>query len=434
MHSRARTLTVGVLLMMIPGAVYGFSSLSQPLSVAFHWPALALATAFGLSLLCNGVAAAVGGAQVDRHGPQRVALLGVGLIAAGDLLIAVGTPHLGLPWFFLCYGVVGGAGCGLAYIAGMSTVMRTQSRRFGFGAGLAALGFGLGSLVYGIVLRATPQFAAVSHATSVIRTAEEYAAAHGVEMSATASALAEGEIGKLMGIFVGNALTIAVVGGLVVSQLRNLDVREANVEDRTVAQAAQTMQWWFIWAMYFAATIAGGGIIGNAIAILHEITALPAAALTEYIVLLALAGCIGRIGMGALVDRVGYKRLLSTLLLVQATIYFGLSVAHDLHVALLLFASAFLCFGGIVALLTGWTAQSFGTRHFGAIWGLLTTGFGTAGLLGPWFISAVHSINGTYTGALMPMGLMLAMTAALPAAMRERGEKASFLVARGLRT
>lgn len=425
MNARVRTLACGTAFMLVPGAIYAFSGFAQALSLAFGWSRLSLAVAFGISLFFNGVAAAIGGPIVDRRGPRLVALAGVLLVALGDVLVAFGTTAFGLPWFYVAFGVVGGLGGGFAYIAGTATIMRTQTRRFGFGAGLAALGFGLGSLVYGGVVRSTPQYASVAATTETVAAATDYASKNGLNLPPSAAHLPPAIVQTLLEVFLAGGIAIAIYGFVFAMLLHDPERCEATIADRPLRAVVTTMQWWFLWLAYFIATVAGGGIMANSTEILRDVTDLPTADPAGYLTFFALSGCVGRIGIGAAVDHVGYRRMTSIILLVQAMLYFGLASIHAFVPAVALFAAAYFTYGGLVAVLGGWTAQSFGTRHFGAIWGLLVTGFGTAGLVGPWFLSNVYEITGSYGGALMPMGLMLAVCALLPALMHERGAASS---------
>jgi len=59
----------------------------------------------------------LGGFWQDRVGPRKVAILGIGLWGCGNLLAGLGTAAFGAPWLYLTYGVIGGVGAGMAYVA-----------------------------------------------------------------------------------------------------------------------------------------------------------------------------------------------------------------------------------------------------------------------------------------------------------------------------
>lgn len=336
----------------------------------------------------------------------------------------MGTAAFGLPWFYLTFGVIGGIGCGLVSIVGTTTIMRTQTQKFGFGAGTAALGFGLGTLLYGAMVRATPQFGEVSAASATIQAAEDYASQNGLDLPAAASTMDPGQIYTLLSIFMVSGVAIAAYGFVFALLLHKPAERSATIADRPVKEVLLSMQWWFLWLIAFIATIGGCGLIAASLGMLRDISGLTVAQSTSYLSILALSACIGRVAGGLLGERVGYRRMTSFFLVLQAGLYMGLAASRSIVSALLIFGLAYFCFGALVAVLGGWTAQSFGTRRYGPIWGLLATGFGTAGLLGPWFLSNVREIGGSYGAALMPIGIMLSVCALLPAMMHERGAQA----------
>jgi MFS family permease len=63
------------------------------------------------------------------------------------------------------------------------------------------------------------------------------------------------------------------------------------------------------------------------------------------------------------------------------------------------------CFGGAAGLSTptffAGTADIFHGRNFGGIVGLLLTGMGIGGVIGPWLGGHIHDISGSYRGAFV---------------------------------
>jgi len=87
------------------------------------------------------------GRFVEKHGPRRAGTLaslffGLGIAGAG---IALKTNHILL--LYLCYGVLGGIGPGVGYIAPVSTLVKWFPYKRGLATGLAVMGFGFASLI-----------------------------------------------------------------------------------------------------------------------------------------------------------------------------------------------------------------------------------------------------------------------------------------------
>ena len=69
-------------------------------------------------------------------------------------------------------------------------------------------------------------------------------------------------------------------------------------------------------------------------------------------------------------------------------------------------------FGGIFALLPSATADAFGTRGLGTNYGLVFTGYGVAGILGPIVAARVYDATQTYAAAFT-FAAVLCVAAAL---------------------
>ncbi|MFY0531155.1 MFS transporter [Nannocystis pusilla] len=107
----------------------------------------AAAYTFSIAIALLGLSAAFGGTWLERHGPKRAATLAACLFAGGLALGGLGV-WLGWLWLlFVGYGVVGGAGLGLAYVSPVSALVKWFPDRRGLATGMAVLGFGGGALI-----------------------------------------------------------------------------------------------------------------------------------------------------------------------------------------------------------------------------------------------------------------------------------------------
>jgi MFS family permease len=134
------------------GSVYAWSTLNGPILKLFPnepWWFSPPYTTFSTALVLLGLSAAFGGPWVERHGPRVAATAsacffgcGLGIGAAG---LAFKIPFL----VFLGMGVIGGIGCGLGYIAPVSTLVKWFPDRRGMATGMAIMGFGGGAYLAG---------------------------------------------------------------------------------------------------------------------------------------------------------------------------------------------------------------------------------------------------------------------------------------------
>ena len=91
----------GTVAMACLGTVYSWSLFAQPLIAAFGWSSTTTTWAFALSIVFLGVGAVLGGRWQDRAGPRPVAVTGVILWGAGNVLAGLGSALLGAAWLYL---------------------------------------------------------------------------------------------------------------------------------------------------------------------------------------------------------------------------------------------------------------------------------------------------------------------------------------------
>jgi OFA family oxalate/formate antiporter-like MFS transporter len=116
--------------------------------------------------------------------------------------------------------------------------------------------------------------------------------------------------------------------------------------------------------------------------------------------LLALFNALGRIVWGSVSQRLGARRTLVAISLLQAVMVLVLvrlgSQAWSLEIAACWVG---FHFGGNLALFPLLTAEYFGTKHLGANYGLVFTAYGTGGVLGPMLAGSVWDTLHSYDWA-----------------------------------
>jgi nitrate/nitrite transporter NarK len=143
------------------------------------------------------------------------------------------------------------------------------------------------------------------------------------------------------------------------------------------------------------------------------IKALTGTAISAY-AFVAIFNALGRFFWGAISDRVGRNMTLVFIYACQVVIFFILPGFHSVPLVLFAFAIILACYGGGFGTMPSFNADYFGTKFLGQNYGYIITAWGLGGLVGPYIAGAVKDRTGSFSGALMPMAVMLLVAIVLP--------------------
>src|SRR5215831_5292064 len=134
------------------GSVYAWSTFNRPIQNEFpnnpSWFSPPYIT-FTAAVVLLGLSAAFGGPWVERRGPRVAATAAALFFGTGLVIGGIGLALKQSLLVFLGMGIIGGIGCGLGYIAPVSTLVRWFPDRRGMATGMAIMGFGGGAFLAG---------------------------------------------------------------------------------------------------------------------------------------------------------------------------------------------------------------------------------------------------------------------------------------------
>ena len=139
-------LALGVASMLFAGIIYAWSILKTPFSE--FWTATQLSMNFTITMSCFCIGGFLGAKLSNRFGMRNALLIAGALSFSGFLRTSGLTGNSILP-LYLSYGVLAGAGIGIAYNVVISTVNAWFPDKKGLCSGCLMMGFGASSLVIG---------------------------------------------------------------------------------------------------------------------------------------------------------------------------------------------------------------------------------------------------------------------------------------------
>ena len=382
-YSRWLVPPAAIAVQMCIGEIYGFSVFNLPLSRAIgitkqaegDWsvPTIVLCT-YSLGLIILGLSAAFFGKWVEAHGPRKTMFASACLFCGGLVISSYGVSTHSLVLLTLGYGLVGGIGLGLGYIAPVSTLVKWFPDRPGMATGMAIMGFGSGAMVggpLGVVLM------------------ERFRTSASVGVSQTFLVMA----GLYFVIMNFGALIVRVPaqgwkpeGFVPATQAKKL-VTTAHV---AVDVAWKTPQFWLLWMVLCTNVTAGIGVLAQASPMAQDMFGVSAAVACGFVGFLSIFNMAGRFVWSSFSDVIGRKGAFCVYFILGCSLYLLIPYTQRINSVALFVAVACVIismYGGGFATTPAYLRDIFGTMQVGAIHGRVITSWSMAAVLGPQLVT-----------------------------------------------
>jgi OFA family oxalate/formate antiporter-like MFS transporter len=380
---------------LILGVLYAWSVMGKALVVQWHWKAAEAALPFTMSAACFALMMIFAGRLQDKIGPRYVVMLG-GLILGLGL---IGSSFVSTPqWMWLTFGLVGGFGIGLGYSATTPPCIKWfPPARKGLITGIVVSGVGLAAVYIAPLTQHLLKLTSIPNTFLIL-------------------GLGTIVLVALLSLFVANPPAGYVPAGAALpgAQAKSPSVARPDLDWH---EMLQTPQFYQLWAIFVLAASAGLMIISQ-VALIAKVQAHIDKWGFAPVALLALFNTLGRLVSGFLSDRIGRPKTLLLALALQAVNMFAF--VHYTTPELFLFGSAFagLCYGTTFTLFPATTADYYGVRNLGVNYGLVFTGFGVAGVIGPKLGGHFYDQTGSFGRAFVISAIMLVVGALLAFTLR----------------
>ena len=362
----------GTLLNLVLGTFYSWSVFILPLEQEFGWVRQQTSWTFSIGIFTMAVLFVVAGRLHATLGFRVIAAIGGLLFSLGFFLTSFTTS---LPWLYLAYGAIAGAGNGIGYSVAIPVISRWFPDKRGLALGIVVGGYGAGSGIFGPIA------------------AELLIPSVGWEATF-----------RIYGIIF---LVLSVVAAWLLkpppdgyapedwdpSQLRAAVARVA--QDVTPGEMLRGRSFYLLFVAFFFGSMAGLGLISQLVPFGTQ-AGIASVALIG-LVIGAIGNTTGRIVSGLLSDRIGRLNVLRLMVIVSAV---AMPLLYLLGSNVLAFVVGvfvvYYCYGTLLAVFAATSADFYGTRHLGVNYGLLFLAWGISAVVAAPLAGLVFDTFGDY--------------------------------------
>jgi MFS family permease len=357
------------------GSVYAWSTFNRPIKALFPndpWWFSPPYTTFSTALVLLGLSAAFGGTWVERRGPRVAATAAAILFGSGLIIGGIGL-SLKQSWLvFLGMGVIGGMGCGLGYIAPVSTLVKWFPDRRGMATGMAIMGFGGGAFLAG------------------------YLNVYFMNRLGVANTVMALGVAYFIIMMIGASIIRRPAAGWKPEGWTPPVNRNGMITNRNLTRnaAIKTVQFCLLWGILFINVTAGIGILAQASPMMQDMfqkTALEAAGVVS---LISLFNAGGRFFWASFSDYIGRRNTYAIFFVAQIILFLVIPGLAGRGAWVIFEAALFVVFtmyGGGFATIPAFLADLFGTENVGAIHGVILTAWSAAAIVGPVIITELSN-------------------------------------------
>jgi len=369
---------LGSLVLLCLGTVYSWSIFRKPLEDLFGISATQSLLPFTVLLVLYALLMPITGFYIDKIGVSKITAIGGVVTGIGYILSSFATNIIVLT---ITYGVIAGAGVGIAYGVPLAVSAKWFPDRKGLAVGLTAIGFGLSPLVTAPLAKGLIAAFGVLPSFAIL----------GISLTAII-------------LVISITLRLPPVGW----KPQTWTPKPIDTTKNQRRQLLQSPSFYALWFCYTIGTFVGLSAIGISSPVAQEIIQLDATTAAITVSIFAIFNGIGRPLFGWLTDRLQPKgaATISYVLILIASILMLNAGEGQALTYLVGFSLFWLCLGGWLAIAPTATLILFPPEDYAKNYGIVFTAYGAGAFLGTLAIGQIRDLFGSYTYAFYPTAIL----------------------------
>lgn len=367
----------------LSGLIYMWSVMSKSLVEDLNWTSKQASLPYTIFTISFVIAMVLFGKLQDTKGPRLTATIGCILMGLGLILSGIFTTPI---MMILTMGIVAGAGVGMINVSTSPPVVKWfPPEKKGMVTGIVVAGAGLSSTFYSPL------------ANYLINTI-------GVHKTF---------------IYIG---AVALVFSVIIAQnlknppegFRSNKINAAGNEnikvsmDFTWEEMMKSLNFYKLWIMLAFSSSAGLMIIGH----ISNIAKIQVGWQAGFIlvILLSIFNTLGRVLGGTLSDKIGRINIMKMIFILQGLNMFMFANYSNEIILCVGVAITGLCYGASFAVFPAAITDLYGIKNFGINYGLMFTGWGLGGVIGPMVAATIFDATNSYNTAYIVAGTLLVIS------------------------
>lgn len=367
--------SVGIIICQ--GGIYAFSVFATPIAKANGWNVSDVMFAFTIAIAISPLPMVIGGIISDKGKSRELILFSSLLLAVAFILTGFATEKWML---YLTYGVFGGFGLNLGYIACINNCIRFFPDKKGLASGIVITGIGIGTMIF------APLSAWMIENLTI----------------------------KMTFVILGAIyMVVSLVCCLIIRNApldtKNVEATEDTPIDHKWNEMLRKPLFYVIVLMYGAGGFSGLMISSNAADIGQNMFKLTPILAATFVSIYALSNCLGRVFWGGLSDKLNRTNTMMLIFISIAISLLAFIFIHSVAGFAIGMIGLGLCEGGVAAVMPPITIESFGNKNQGVNYAFVFAGYSIAAMVAPKLSAMIgEKNNGNFTQAFV-VGFGLAL-------------------------
>ena len=365
-----------------------FSLFALPLCDQFGWSSSDFSMAYTIYMFIYCAVGFLGGILAEKLQPRVAIYIGLALFAGGWILTGFANT---IPFLYIAYGFIAGAGAGMIYPACLPTALKWFPDKSGSISGLVQAGAACGPFIMSPIAQMS---------------IDNYGAQSACKI-----------LGIIFLIGVGLVAWLIVPcpdgwrpEGWVPSSKQS---KELNTKDYNIPQMVKKPIFWVLLLMFIFANAAGTMMVSATSPIAQNQIGLSAMDAALCVSLMTLFNMFGRITFGFIYDKLKGWNSLLLVLVINGISMLMLTIADSYIYFILCIALVGFSFGGLLVVFAPMVKIIFGSKYYNRNYGLIFIGYGIGAFVGPKISASFYDATGSYVMGYFGSAILAALAIAL---------------------